>query len=315
MSKFNKLLLSLFAVQLVLTAAIFFGDRSSANQHQQLALLDMAGEPIDHVSIDDGQGKQATLVKVDGQWRLPEYHQLPADQATVKKALQALADTHSSWPVATTKSSHERFKVADDKYQIRITLASGDKKRGAIYLGTSPGFRQIHVRKAGQDAVYNVKLNSYDYSTSNKYWLDHGLLRPSGAIASITGPDYSLSKQGDDWHSDDKQGKVVKAEVDKLLNTLTGLSVNDAVEEKPQQAAYSLKVKAGGKSYDYRFFAKDNDYFVSRNGYAQAFKINKADYDKITGLNATQLVKRDDESASTPATVGKTSADDSKHHT
>jgi hypothetical protein len=313
MSKFNKILLSLFVVQLLLTAGIFFGEHSGADKHTQMALLDVDQAQIDHITIDNGQGKQAVLVKVNGQWQLPDYHQLPADQATVNKALQALANTHSGWPVATTTSSHQRFKVDDDKYQIRITLAKGDEKLEPIYLGTSPGFRQIHVRKEGQDAVYNVKLNSYDYSVSNKYWLDHKLLSPGKAIASIEGPDYSLNKQGDDWQTSDNKGTVVKAEADKLINALTALNVREAVEEKPQQVAYQLKVRANGKSYDYRFFSKDKDYFVSRDDYAQAFKINKADFDKITGLKATQLVKLGDKEAGNPATAGKAPPEEKKH--
>lgn len=306
MSKLNKLLIALFALQLLLTAGIYFGEHSSTAAPSQMALLSTDQGQIDSITIDDGHGKQAQLTKVNGLWQLPDYHQLPADQATVEKALKALADTRPGWPVATTAGSRERFKVNDDDYQIRITLAKGDEKLEPIYLGTSPGFRQIHVRKDGQDAVYNVKLNSYDYSTSNKYWLDHGLLRPAGKVASVQGPDYSLSKQGEEWQSSDNKGKVVKAEADKLLTALTALNVSEATEDKAQQAAYPLTVKAAGKSYHYQFFANGKDYFVSRDDYAQAFKINKADYDKITGLSATQLVKLDDKEAGNAMTAGHT---------
>jgi hypothetical protein len=298
MNKTNKILLSVFVLQIILTGAVFYGEHSSASKPAPLALLSVDQSQIDHITIDDGKGKKAVLTKVNDHWQLPDYHQLPADQNTVKKALQALANIHNTWPVATTSSSHERFKVGDDDYLIRINLAKGNTKLKSIYLGTSPGFRQIHVRKQGQDGVYNVKLDSYDYSATNKYWLDHGLLRPTGSIASIEGPDYSLSKQGKNWQSNDKdKGKVDKQEVDKLISALTGLNVNGVVDEKPQKANYVLSVNAADKSYDYHFFAENKDYLVTRNDYPEVFKINKADFDKITSLTRTQLVKADDKSA------------------
>ena len=298
MNKTNKILLSVLALQIILTGAIFYGEHSSASKPTPLALLGVDQSQIDHIIIDDGKGKKAILAKVNNQWQLPDYHKLPADQNTVKKALQALADIHNSWPVTTTSSSRERFKVGDDNYLIRISLAEGDKKLKDIYLGTSPGFRQIHVRKQGQDGVYNVKLDSYDYSATDKYWLDHGLLQPTGSIASIEGPDYSLIKQGDNWQSNDKKNdKVDNKEVDKLIGALTALNVDDVVEKKPQTANYVLTVNAADKSFDYHFYAQDKNYLVTRNDYPEVFKISKTDFDKITGLTKTQLVKADDKSA------------------
>jgi hypothetical protein len=291
MSRLNKILVGIFAGQLLLTSVIYFGGHSAAAQQTQTALLTTPAEQIDRITIDNGDGKQTVLSKVNGQWQLPDYHKLPASQDTVQQALSALAATRVGWPVATTASSQERFKVSDEHYQTRITLAQGDDVAAKIYLGTSPGFRQLHVRKEGQDAVYSVKLNSYDYPSNDKYWLDHGLLRPRGDVASLQGPDYTLSKQGADWHSGDGKTQVVKEQADKLLSAISSLSVQAAADDKPDQAAYHLKVQAAGTDYNYDFYNKGQDYFVSRNDYAQPFKISKADYEKITGLTATQLVK------------------------
>lgn len=291
MNRFNQVLGAALAVQVVIAGGLYFGSQPPATDQVQMALLDTEQSQIDRITINEGDGKQTVLSKVDGKWQLPDYHQLPANQSKVSDILNTLETTKSGWPVATTKSSRERFEVADENFQKRVVLSQGDKEIQTLYLGTSPGFRQLHVRRSGEDEVYAVKLNSYDFPSQNTNWLDKTLLQPKGEIASLKGADYSFSKQGDDWQLTEGVGEPIKAEIEKITSTLARLNIQSADDKSVDQIDYELTVKAAGNTLNYRFFQYGSDHFVSRDDYSQAFKINKSDYEKIIGQTATQLVK------------------------
>lgn len=294
MNRFNQILGAALAVQVVIAGGLYFGSQPPAADQVQMALLNTEQSQIDRITIDEGDAKQTVISKVDGQWQLPDYHQLPANQGKVSDILTTLETTKSGWPVATTESSRERFEVADDNFQKKVVLSQGGNEIQTLYLGTSPGFRQLHVRRAGEDEVYAVKLNSYDFPSQQTNWLDKTLLQPKGDIASLKGADFSFNKQGDDWQLTEGEGKPVKAEIEKITSTLARLNIQSAEEKSVDQIDYELTVKAAGDALNYRFFKEGSDHFVSRDDYSQAFKINKSDYEKITGQTAKQLVKHID---------------------
>lgn len=313
LSKSNKILMGIFAAQILITGAIYIGSHSPSANATQSALLAADQTQIDKIIIE--KDKEKTIIsKVDGKWQLPDYHQLPASANKVKTALDKLAQTQSGWPIATTESSHERFEVGDDKFKTRITLAKGDDVVEKLYLGTSPGFRQIHVRKEGGDEVYSVKLNDFDYPASKDSWLDRSLLRAGDNIAALSGPDFHLQKQGDQWKvADESDAKleVVKDEADQLVAALGKLNVNKAVDKKLENPNYQLKVKAPNKEYEYRFYKDGSSHYVTRNDHKLAFEINSFDYEKIAGKTQTQLVKQiDEEKPETVAGNGQDNKED-----
>jgi hypothetical protein len=295
MTRFNQILAGLFALQLVVAVGIGFVNRQPSVNDIQTALLTVDQKKIDRIVIDNGKFKKATLSKVNGKWELPDYHKLPASKALVDQILTSLSNTKNGWPVATTASSRERFEVSDDKFQTRIVLAKGDDTLETLYLGTSPGFRQLHLRRGGEDKVYTVKLNNYDFPPENDHWLDKSLLQPKGDIAEIQGPDFTVDKQGDEWKLAGADGEEVqKAEADKLANAVSHLSVQSAADKEKVKEGYALMVKVANDNIHYDFFSDGGNYFVKRDDYPEAFKISKADYEKITGETATQLVKHAD---------------------
>lgn len=294
MNRFNQVLSAALAVQVVIAGGLYFGSQPTAENRVQMALLNTEQGQIDRISIDEGDSKQITLSKVDGEWQLPGYHQLPANQIKVSSILNVLETTKTSWPVAITESSRERFEVSDENFQKKVVLSQGDKEIQTLYLGTSPGFRQLHVRRAGEDEVYAVKLNSYDFPSQNTNWLDKTLLQPKGSITSLKGADYAFTKQGNEWQVSDSNGVPVKAEIEKITTTLTRLNIQGAEHRSVDQIDYELTVNTADDILNYHFFKDGNDHFVSRDDYSQAFKINKSDYEKITGQTATQLVKHVD---------------------
>jgi hypothetical protein len=294
MNRFNQLLIAALVVQIIIAGGIYISNQAPAAEQMHMALLSTDSNTIDRITIDEGDDKHTVLSKVDGIWQLPDYHQLPASRSKVDEILAKLESTHSGWPVATTASSRERFQVADKNYQKKISVGKGDDALQTLYLGTSPGFRQLHVRRAGEDEVYVVKLNSYEFPSQHTSWLDTALLQPGGDITSLQGSDFVLNKQGDGWQLAEGDGEAVKQEIDKLINSLARVSVQGVAEKTLDNTDYVLTVKAAGNTLQYRLFKDGNDHYISRNDYVQTFKINQSDYEKITGQNVTQLVKRID---------------------
>ena len=292
MNRFNQLLVAALAAQVVIAGGIYYGGQPPAADQIQIALLNSEKDQIDRITIDEGDGKQVILSKINGKWQLPDYYQLPAVQHKVDSILNTLQTTKSGWPVATTASSRERFEVSDDSYQKKVVLSQGGNAVQTLYLGTSPGFRQLHVRRSGEDEVYTVKLNSFDFPSQATQWLNKGLLQTKADIASLEGPDYAFERRGETWQLKEGDGEAVVDEIEKVIRTLARLNIQGANEKTPQNVDYELVVKSGGETRTYQFFKVDSEHFVSRDDFSQAFKINKSDFESITGQTATRLVKQ-----------------------
>lgn len=292
MTRFNQILAGLFALQLAVAVGIGIVSRPPSANASAASVLTVKQDRINRIVLDDGKSARVTLRKVDGQWQLPDYYKLPASRSQVENILSTLETTRSGWPVATTSAGIERFEVAEDDYQTRITLAQDDKTLETLYLGNSPGFRQLHLRRSGEDKVYTVRLNSYDFPLKSEQWLDKTLLQPKTDIAELQGPGFTVDKKDADWTVADGNGEVQKAEINKLVNAITHLTVEEAVDKTAAVGnTYVLTVKASNDSLHYHFFNDGDGSYVKRDDYAQSFKIKKDSYQTITDETATQLVK------------------------
>lgn len=292
MNRFNQLLGSALAIQIIIACGIYFGSQPPAAEQSQFVLFDVEKDRIDRITIDGGDSEEIVLSNVDGTWKLPDYYQLPAQQNKITDILSTLKNTKRGWPVTNTVSSHERFKVSDKNFQKKVVFSKGDKDIQTLYLGTSPGFRQLHVRREGENEVYAVKLNSYDFPSQYNNWLNKDLLQPGGDIVNLRGKDFAFQKQGDNWQLTEGEGEPVTSEIEKIISTLAHLTVQSAEIKSISEIEYQLTIKAMGDTLKYHFFKEENDHFVSRDDYKLAFKINKSDYEKITGQSAIQLVNR-----------------------
>ena len=144
---------ALLTLQLALAVSLNLGrDRHRAFEPEEKLLNVDAGE-ADTIRIDGGEGEHVTLERQEDEWRLPELSGFPANQASVERLLGRLTDLDKGWPVATTGSASRRFKVADSAFERKLTLSKGDETLAALFVGTSPGFRKVHVRLPGEDAI------------------------------------------------------------------------------------------------------------------------------------------------------------------
>jgi hypothetical protein len=154
----------LFIVQVLLILGVFAYQENSRVQVDAQPLLAIKSADIDRMVIQDASNK-VTLQKTGSHWQLPDLHQLPVDKQKLDEILQKLDGTKLTWPVTTTASSHERFEVSGTKFQRRIELFQGDAKKADLWLGSTPGFKKIHLRREGENQVYAVELTAFDFAS------------------------------------------------------------------------------------------------------------------------------------------------------
>ncbi|MEM1436675.1 MAG: DUF4340 domain-containing protein [Pseudomonadota bacterium] len=192
------LLGGLLIVQLLVIAALLFGSRDSAQA--QGPLLAFSADIAQSLTIDEGPAaapaadaeasaeaadtapESVTVQRVADRW---EVAGLPADADKVNALLARLADLRSAWPVATTLRAQSRFEVADDRYRKRVQVALGDGSAQSLLLGSSPGFKRVHARVPGNDAVYSIALAEFDLPTATVDWLDKALLAFAGDVTRV----------------------------------------------------------------------------------------------------------------------------------
>ncbi len=303
MTKLQTGLSGLLVLQLLTAAALFWGQQQSGQPGKRLALLSFQAETLDRVVVSDGE-HSATLTKSGDAWILPNLQQLPADGDKLKDQLDKLQQLMTGWPVATTAASRQRFEVADDKFQRRLQLYHGDTPAGELLIGTSPGFRKSHVRRAGDDAVYAVKLNAYEWPAKDDDWLDKALLA-AGGIERIEGGDYAVEKQDGGWRLVGEQASTASAEGQapaldqektvQLASALGNLRVQSLAAtapdfDAPDGKAAALKVSGEKAEHRYRFLHTGDNYYVKRDDRKPVFTISQFDFDRIAAVNRSQLI-------------------------
>lgn len=297
MNKLHLVLAGVFAAQMLLAGLLYWQGQNGQAQSQAEPLLSFAAAEVDRVVIADGD-QSLTLHKQDGQWQLPDLQQLPGAADKMDELLERLTAIQLTWPVATTTGAHTRFEVADEKFQRRIEVFSGDKKQGEFFLGTSPGFRKVHARRAGESEVFAVNLNTFDLPVAANEWLDKSLIAATNP-QSISGVDYTLQKSGDAWTlaepTAEGEQAVNEQQANNLAKALTGLRVQTLASDLPDTEAVVIAVKDDKAEWRYEFMQADNNYYVKRSDKEAVFTISQSDYERITGVRQPQLALKEKE--------------------
>lgn len=226
---------TIFFLTILLAAQVGLGIALNLNR-QQLAvfqptdsLLSFDKSGVDAIIIVGPKGKKVRLAQKDGKWVLPDEYNFPADQEAVKRLLGGLADIKKGWPVATTGGAAERFKVGKENFERHIILRRSDKPVVDLFVGTSPGFRKVHVRMAGSNDILAVKFSTYEAGAASDNWLDKNYLHfDKKTISGIRLPGIDLIR---------KDGNLVLADLGKdeemnkdTVDTLTGQVAKLSIE-------------------------------------------------------------------------------------
>ena len=152
-------------LQLVVASALYFSHGAGSTGKAAVPLA--VTSDVSKVVITDGKST-ATLEKSGDKWQVDKQ---AADNGKITSMLDTLGKITVHVPVASSASGRERFEVTEQKFQRHVTLFAGDKQVADLYFGTSPGFRQSHVRRASDNDVYAVAFNNYELGATTGDWV------------------------------------------------------------------------------------------------------------------------------------------------
>lgn len=292
MNRLTSLLVAALALQLLLAVALFWPRENPGEIDARAALLELAAGEVDRLIISTA-ADSLLLHRGDEGWILPDYHKLPVQESRVNRVLLDLPALSRGWPIAGSANAAARFQVADEEFQRRVSFYAGEQNRGELFVGTSPGFRKVHVRPAGDEKVYAVEFNSFELPVNADEWLDKTLLQVRD-LTRIEGLDYRLELDGDRWLGDAGQEANTES-VDALLSGLGSLRINGAADIATASilaqldAPPTLSVSAAGGNYQFRLYEMEDSYFIQREDIPVYFSLSAYDYDRLNDVNAEAL--------------------------
>ncbi|CAK0763379.1 putative DUF4340 domain-containing protein [Gammaproteobacteria bacterium] len=204
-------------VQLVL--AVFLGTIGGgiASVTSGEPLLHFDSKAVDRITIEQPNKAALVLEHHGNSWSLPVLSGFAALTSKTEAFVGRLVELRKRIPIATSSVALKRFKVSPAAYEHKVTLAAGDKTLATLWLGDSPGFRQVYGRADNEDAVYNLDLAVYEVSPAPNQWADKTILNlKSDEITQITLADLALVRSQNDNQQGGKESKKGKWQVTKL---------------------------------------------------------------------------------------------------
>ncbi len=264
-------------------------------------LLAVAADQIDRLQIDGGNQGHLVLQKRDGHWRLPDHFNAPADGQKVDTLLSTLLGIERNWPVARTDDAFKRFKVADTAFDRRLQFQTGDKTVATLLLGSSPGFRKVHARLAGEKEVYDIPFSSYRASLKPADWIDSRQLQlKAEQITAVDLPDSRLLvEKGKPKLAKLATGEETDGEhAQQLVDRLAGLTIQDIAAgadhplPHPVDLSLRLELKDGTvRRYDFANGDDKNAALLKVSSAPYLFKVSSSLLKELQKATRTTLVK------------------------
>ncbi len=310
--------------QLLLAGAMSLIGPSLAAVRPDAPLLDLGGRSVDRVTIEGAETERLVLARHGDTWVLPDAGEFPADGAKVERLLERLAGLKRGAPIATSSGARERFKVSDEAFERRLEVAHGEEILATLYLGTSPGVREVHISPGGDDAVYVAALGVHEASDKATDWEDKSVLQipsadiekvllPGLVLQRVTSPS-EIAEPQDEGTSDGARGSWAAEEladsevlnqkkVETLVGKLAGLRIGSVLGTKPEPAnglddpvlVVRLE-RRGGEPVEYRLGRRDSDgdYVLKSSARAEYFRLPSYTGDAIIEAAAReQLVAKE----------------------
>ncbi len=177
MARRNAILAAVLLLQLIwLGVRVLQAPPPSASAARGLLLAGLV--PADVLRIEIGSGsdaEQSVVIEREGEtsaWRVPDLFDYTADSDKVDGALRDLAGLEIANVVSSTAHHHVNFKVAESEFAKRIRLdVAGEAVE--LFFGSAGPAGTIHVRRAGEDAVYAVRgYSSWRFGERPEEWID-----------------------------------------------------------------------------------------------------------------------------------------------
>jgi hypothetical protein len=200
MKKMIFLLAVMLAGQVLITAMLLSENNTGAAREPQAAWLTIDFEQLDKWVIEGPDGNEIVLQRQGQTWLLPQYFNYPLMMGRLNSLIGKLKDSKAAWPKATTPEAAQRFKLAPDNFERKLSFYRQGQLVETLYLGSSPGLRKVYARKAEQNEVYAIALSVFDAPIKAGDWFDFGLLKLSVAdVSAIEILGLSMHLQEGEW--------------------------------------------------------------------------------------------------------------------
>ena len=286
-------LTGILGVQILLVLVFYVLGQNASPKLESKPLINFDKTALSKVSISDGDA-DVVLERKGNAWNISTLHNLPVNQAKLEGLLDTLASLQTQWPVTSTTSSHQRFEVATNAFNKRITLFEGEQTMAQLYFGTSPGFKKSHVRVDDADEVYALEINAYELATKASDWLDKSLLAVPKPL-SIKGDNFEIKLDNTQktWvFADAAQQTLDQEKAQALADALTSLNVIEVADNALTFDGGEVKTLtvALGEAFSYHFMQKDSRYYVKRADIGEAvFTISQHDYEGLVNASLESL--------------------------
>lgn len=191
------------------------------------------------VSFDEATAASKMFtVQYDGGWKIPSYHNYPADgKDQLAKAAASVIGLKRGSLATRRKTDHERFGVIDPLDEenpatkgrgMRITISEKETALADFIVGNKVEGDEDkrYVRKFGEDKVYKVSAR-FDVSTKFSDWAETDLLKVTGFdITRLRGSRPKIN-DADEYEGDD----VVELTKDKPSDPWKLVGLDEAIEE------------------------------------------------------------------------------------
>ncbi len=201
--------------------------------------LHLKAADVTEMVLENRDGRRLLLKKEHDTWLLPEKDSFPADSGRVQEFLEQIASLQREWPEAATAEAANRFKVATDQFEWKLTLRQDEKVLGIVYFGSSAGLRKRYIRADGDNEIQTFTAGRYELETAADNWIDTGILQlKPEQVVRVDLPGLHLERGPDGLQPADlsKEEEIIRDRRDQVVRQLTGLRVAGLLGtvEKPE---------------------------------------------------------------------------------
>jgi len=302
MKKTHKILIGILALQIIIFAASFATRDNLGKFQSDQNLIPLATTSIDKIQIED-KAEKTTLVKKNGQWIIPDDNDFPANQTKIDDLLAELKDLKTSWPVGSTFVAAKQFKTSEDDFNKKVFIYEKDKVIAKLFVGSSPGFKKVHMRIDDEKNTYAVAFQQHKLQTKSQNWRNTDLLKVQKAdISKITLNDFELQQKNEAWKLNTLADteEMEPKEVDKLIDKITNLTFNDVLgtEDKKEyglsKPVMAFKISSDKKDISYEVAGpyEENFFVLKTSTLPYYFKVNKAQIEDLQGFKRASIVQQ-----------------------
>lgn len=296
MKKLHFILIAILAFQILIFLSGFLGGENLARFSSKEPLFSLSDHLIDKIELE-AIGSKALLSLKDGKWVLPNLENFPVSEIKVNSLIDGIDALKREWPVGKTKEAQKQFKVSDSTFEKKISFYEKEKLIGTLFIGTSPSFKKVHMRTAGEEETYAIPFQSYIAVSNEKDWRDRDILKlNSSELSKVTINDFELARSGDSWKLADKEGgeTLNPDRVNALISNLSNISFVDLLgkEYEAKKSALEFSVELGGKGLNYAFYGPiEKDYYLlKRSDLPFNFKVSKSIFDSLNDSERKNII-------------------------